>query len=291
MNAIVNYVRSLYHSIKKEDVIKTTEAIYTTLNDNLLPMLETALSNKDIDAIKDNQYLKHIGKLSGITNGNDGYEVLAKLNKLYENIYSKQDTVTTMITEELSDVIVDTSSHPKDILILKMVDSIGAFVLYLPDLLNYVVANNDLSVPKMKLDQITKGVNDYVNLVKYFNTVFDKQLKDIVKMKNDEAYDMLSAPDGFLSNIFSKLTTFGSIPMLSSFIGNPIYHIRMWLVDKEINKYNKLKEQKEMFSNQVLELRAKGNSDEKINKAIEYYNKKIENIEYEIKKIEDKANG
>lgn len=69
----------------------------------------------------------------------------------------------------------------------------------------------------------------------------------------------------------------------SGFIGNPIYHIRLFLTDLEVNQYKKLEDEKRLLELKVAELKAKqqGNEDPDLQKQIEYY-------EQEIKKTEDK---
>jgi hypothetical protein len=75
---------------------------------------------------------------------------------------------------------------------------------------------------------------------------------------------------------------------ISGFIGNPIFHIRMWLVDKEIEKYEALKTRKKILEGRILELKlGKDATSEKTKKAIDVFEKDILKIDDKIHRIEE----
>jgi hypothetical protein len=62
----------------------------------------------------------------------------------------------------------------------------------------------------------------------------------------------------------------------------------MWLVDREMDKYESLKDTKKLIELRINELKLKEREtrDPKLEKQIEYYEDKLASIEYEIKNIE-----
>ena len=73
--------------------------------------------------------------------------------------------------------------------------------------------------------------------------------------------------------------------MSFNFIGNPIYHIRLFLVDLEMLRLERLKNRRKLVELKLLELRNKDASDPKIKKQIEYYEQKLEALDRKINRI------
>ena len=70
-----------------------------------------------------------------------------------------------------------------------------------------------------------------------------------------------------------------------NFIGNPIYHLRLFLVDLEMLRLERLKNRRKLVELKLLELRSKDPNDPKIKKQIEYYEKKLETLDRKINRI------
>lgn len=71
-----------------------------------------------------------------------------------------------------------------------------------------------------------------------------------------------------------------------SFIGNPIYHIRLFLIDLEQLRFERLKESKRLMELRILELKQKeaNNDDPKTKKAIAYYEDKLNKLDMKIER-------
>lgn len=78
--------------------------------------------------------------------------------------------------------------------------------------------------------------------------------------------------------------------IVASFIGNPIYHLRLLLVDLEMLRLETLKERKRVLELKVLELKQKettGKVDPKLKNQIQYYEEKITKVNIKMDKIMD----
>jgi len=92
----------------------------------------------------------------------------------------------------------------------------------------------------------------------------------------------------YFTNKSSKKISKAHPEIVSTFIGNPIYHLRLLLVDLEMLKLETLKERKRILDLKLLELKQKettGKHDPKIQKQIEYYEGKLEKTNLKIEKI------
>jgi len=89
---------------------------------------------------------------------------------------------------------------------------------------------------------------------------------------------------GFLSDKIKIVTDSDNLPT-TNFVGNPIYHFRKFLVDLELKKLESLKDRKRLLELKLAELKqqqAGKPNDPKLQKQIEYYEKKLEQVEHKI---------
>ena len=144
---------------------------------------------------------------------------------------------------------------------------------------------------KLKVVCVSKDIT-MLDALKSYNVKYNKNIKNIL----DEILELPDVPvsisqtdsSSMLDTFLKKIKKISFIPTANGFVGNPIYHFRMWLVDREIRKYEALKDRKEALELRLMELRYQesGSTDENIKERIAYFEEKISKIEYEIAKIE-----
>ena len=94
----------------------------------------------------------------------------------------------------------------------------------------------------------------------------------------------------YFSNKEARKTAKSHPEIISTFIGNPIYHLRLLLVDLQMLRLETLKERKRILELKVLELKQKettGKVDPKLKQQIQYYEDKIKKVNMKIDKIMD----
>lgn len=277
---------SLSTTVKKESVVESFENIMTGLTDEVLPSLEYIIKDSDEPFIKDNKFLKNLSKLTVRTKDNKEY--LNIIKKLLNNIVKEQKNITNLIDKELNDYITSKGSTAKDLSIMKLVTDISSIVFYIQDMCYYILVDDkDTSLPKIRLNDIRKYSGSYINLFPVFYKDFSKYVKDISKVSEETVYR--ETPKVIMMDmLFKSSGKFLKLPA-SGFNGNPIYHISMWLVDKEIERYELLKDKKKLIELKLLELKLQeqNESNPKLKTQIEYYEEKISKLEYNIKEIED----
>lgn len=74
-----------------------------------------------------------------------------------------------------------------------------------------------------------------------------------------------------------------------SFIGNPIYHLRMMMVDFEVMKFEGLKEKRRLLELKIIELKNRGVDNPKIKKQVNYYEDKLNKLNLKIDHIVNKS--
>lgn len=290
IETIYSFFRNLNKVIKKEDVLLVLDNSISSIQDEVLPALTNIIDNLGhSDVISKNNTIKLLGIGAGMK-AKDNRDILIKIKSVLSSISKSDNQISKLVEDELNDIITDKTATVKDIAILRTVYDISFMSTYTLDLLYYLITNpKDSEFPKMKFTDIKNGMDDFTSVLRTYNENLNKRLKDI-KGITDTVLDE-SVNIDFFSKLVAKkgkVVNFGTIG--SGFVGNPIYHIRLWLVDNEINKYENLKDKKRLLELKVLELKAKFDGEEPIPelmKQIEYYEDKISSVEYEIRKIEE----
>jgi len=277
---------SLSSTVKKESVAESFENIMTGLTDEVLPVLNDLIKDGNESFIKDNQFLKNMSKLTVRSKDNKAY--LEAIKKLLNDISKEEKEISKLIEKELSDYVTSKGSTAKDLTIMKLVTDIGSLVFYVQDLNYYILVDQkDTAIPKVRLTDIRSNSGSFVNLFNAFHKDFSKYVKDISRV-SEEIVNKPDATPSMMDALFKSRGKLLTLPA-SGFNGNPIYHIRMWLVDKEIERYELLKDKKKLIELKLLELKleAANESNPKLKSQIEYYEEKISKLEYNIKEIED----
>lgn len=288
---IVNYFNSMFHTVRREDVLKNLENTLSILNDEVIPALDGVISNGgNYKVLLDNNLLKTIANTSGIK-AKDNRDLLVKIKGLLVNVTKSGKDLTKVVENDLSEIVTDKTGTVRDVAIIKVVADISSLGMFTLDLLYFVLSNNgadESNYPKIKFQKIRDGIPSYSASLKSYAGHFANTVKDLPKVATIPA-----KVDPSKISMFEKLVGKSgksiNLPNTQGFNGNPVYSIRMWLVDREIAKYESLKEKRKLIDLKLMELKVQETGDENpaLRKQIEYFEDKISKVEYEIAQIED----
>jgi len=293
MNTVLRKMMlELNHTIKLTDVQEQFNNSLLSLNREVLPGLKNMEDVAKLDNLK-------ISDLPEISIFNRNSEIKAKdLKGLIKGIISaingmekQSNDINGLIPEVLTDVISKDVLTVKQATLLNVINNYNTVSLYTLDLLLYLITITDVKVNgsenemvKPKIAEIKLNMSAYGEILAFFNK--NKNIaKDIVKLSNDKV--LIDSKDKGTLNILNinhfKMN-------ITGFIGNPIYHVRMWLVDLEMDRYEVLTEKKKLLELKVLDLKAKkdGEVNPKLTKAIDHYENKLSAVEAEMRKVEEK---
>lgn len=281
------------------------------LND-LLSLLDSTSSTLKGDVVPSLDILRKVY----IENGNT-FDLAPKLERI--NKYSDLDAKTpAAMCKELTDIINDVlkeiselkklsednfdniitkAMNARQAAIVYTISSINSFALYSMDIILYSAEelieatvdgyeiDNEI-YGKERLRYLNDGILTFSSQIKSFEDV-----EDIVKSLSKVATIEVVDDDSISDMLDKRIKKSGSSPKLpkSGFSGSPIYSIRMWLVDKDIEKYKVQKQKKELLELKLLELKSLQGDEhnEKLSKQISFYEDEISKLEYSIATYED----
>lgn len=283
LESIMNYVKGLFHTIKKDDVLENIENTFTGIRENVIPAIDQMLANSDLSGIKNNKLLVSLGVIIKTTGT---VSTLKAIKELFEELDAEYNNFYTMADKNLPNVITTNAITVRASSILYINNAITIMTLYVLDFLYMSVMSKDTEYPRIKTDEIKNNVVNFGRFINDFRGNFKKMIKEIPEYSDAEI--AIDAPSSLQEY---KVGQSGKIPQLpaNNFVGNPIYSIRLWLVDKEIAKYDRLQDKKRLLELRLFELQQEADHlpTDKIRKQILVYEKEIKLIEKDIEKIKE----
>ena len=292
LDSLIEAIGKFSGSIKKDTIEMFVDNIFKSINDTILPTfaeLSASLKEKDaLKVIRDNKQLALFSKLADLHT--DNFKTIEHIHKTYKNLKASEADVRKVISFHFPKLIVSDTVKARDAAIVKLVQDLNALNMYTMDFLYYIMLDiNETMYPKIKLRRLQEGLGSYVNLYKVYSKPLEKLLVDIVKMSDEEIPSNLDK--AILDMKELQLAKHGSMPKfpLNGFIGNPIYHIRLWLVDRDFKKLEALEQKKQLIELRLMELKleARGEKDPNLTKQIRYYEEKLTGLEYDIEKLKN----
>lgn len=292
--AIKNFISSVFSSeatiAKQSNVIETVLAVDNSITNNILPVLNNVLE-LDKGVLNKNKTLTAINKLSN-TRFTDNVDLINKIKEFFLEIQDNKDTLIATIKSNCPSVITVKTLTFKQAATLKVVNDLTSMSLFVLDLVNAFLAletgNGTSNLSKAQLASLDACSRDFV-------AVFDsyyKKLNKLIKDLKDVSAELINQSESDTTNNIISSTNGKQVDLPSDtngFLGNPIYHIRMWFVERSLAKLQILEDKKKLIELRIQQIRAneKNLPDEQIAKMINYYEEELSNIEYKITKIKE----
>ena len=285
-STILEAVTPKFISLNKKAVLKSKTFLFNSLENEVLPALDVFISS-NIKALSKNKFLSNSFSLMGIKSSNS-LDGVKELRDMFQDIMSYEQKMDKLILN-MNNVLLDKNTSLKDGTLVRVIEDLTFMSLYVLDFLYYsILDESDTNFTKKKIEVIKNELPEFIKLVKYYNKNIKNILDEILELPDVPVSISQTDSSSMLDTFLKKIKKISFIPAANGFVGNPIYHFRMWLVDREIRKYEALKDRKEALELRLMELRYQesGSTDENIKERIAYFEEKISKIEYEIAKIE-----
>lgn len=286
VDGIINLFSTSPKVVKKEVIKASFEEISEFINDEVISALEEVISNGNLDVYEKHKYL--IGLSNGISvfRAKSKFEIFSKLLEMFKEI-SNNESKLKVLVDKLNPNLSAVSITAKDASVVKVVNDLTFLGTYTLDLISMVITDEkDTHFPKIKFINFEKELPLYIDCVnKYFYYE-----KEIIKKLEHVSTTEINVSDSSLTTFLKGIVSKSGLTMLlpNGFTNNPIYHFRMWLMDRDVSKYEYQKEKRKSISLKLNELkyRANGEENESLKKQIAYYEKQLADIEYKIEKFE-----
>lgn len=283
MTQVIDLFKNFFTSentvIEKKNLIKIWINNIDTINNFILPMF-TELEKVDLNK---NTLIKNI-RIGG--KSLPGNQVITVMEKIFKDITEDKDIIN-LIDKVSGSLLSDRTLNTKQLNLVKIVLDVTHMANYTFDLFYLILKYDELRRDKTATLYSDKKIKEIYDLVDEFGTLLFlyKDFNEVVKSISTIEERILDIDNKELFSFFALKNKITS-NYLTGFINNPIYHFRMWLVDKQFSRYESLKDKKRLIELIVLDLKIE-KEDDSIRKQIDYYEEKINKIEIKLRKHEE----
>ena len=299
---------------KRDDLLEIIDNVEKTINKTVLPYLKELQSDTDgKKELSENVVFMSL-KLK------DDKELFRRLENVVIKYSKTIPILRSKLEEEISDTLQTSSANINIRLVFSLVSQ-GIFLsVELISILNYTI-NRYYTKSESELESGTKTMlgNKLMTLIKMLPELEKADFNKIVEvvgniptlktLRHEESSVIpVDLVIGFLSDNF-KIKEFYTQSLIrkfiefvgfkkgygidkditKQFIGNPIYHIRLFLVDLEYLRLTKLKDEARLLELRLMELKNQNMNkpSKEVAKAIRYYEDKINKLNLKIEKLSE----
>ncbi|MDQ6990597.1 MAG: hypothetical protein Q9M11_02545 [Mariprofundaceae bacterium] len=283
--ALKNFITGSENKIvAKSDLHDVVSATFTAISKNVIPTLKAVSGSKEYFKTDKVYILANMGGSLGLRNSSPE-EVIKDLTNFFKEVLAEEKSLTALIDKDISDKVFPALATAQELAIMKTISDVSSVTLYMLDMVYYIMADEDTEYPKRKIEELQVSMPYFTTIVRAYINRFDKHVEDLHKVARTPIDTR--AAGSLMDKLLSKQGKVVGMPVVNGFINNPIYHIRMWFVDRDIDKYESLKEKKKLIELKLLDIkmRANGKHDERLAKQVAYYEDKVSGIEYDLKDL------
>jgi len=286
-------------TISKTDIEETLDIIEAELTDSVIPTLTNIA--KTLKGFENRKRFTSLMIFKDIKTKDD-LEFISDLISILKRYKAAIPALRAKI-KDLPEELPLRTNNP-NLRTIYMLYNTGIFMITdLPLILVYLLdrfyINDSNSYSSSVLDEmfkdVTKQIRGLVELYKfYIKTDIEDVINTVGKMPAGKNLVSTMVLKVLRSLGFTDNKTLGFINKSINegyslgFTGNPIYHIRKFLVDLQINRLKSLEERKKLLELKLLELKQRLKNEpenEKLKKQIEYYEKQLALTEEKIRSI------
>lgn len=292
--------------IKKSLIISMFEDAVQSIETDVLPVCESFIKSVDTEqtGILTKKNLDGVGELKVVLNyvktkektvyGYFKNTVIPNLKSLVEH----REKLKNVLTNNFPTISTYASFNVKDLSVINLIDNINFLSMYTLDLVNFVIETCRINSNSLKnyemnkkvLEMIRNNLNPFVllstELDKNYLESFIKKLPNCTELIVDSIKE--ESPE-LIKRVLEDQGQPEKMMNVNNFTFNPIYHILSGIENFKYNRYLANKDKRERFRLTItqLELEKDGVNDDKINKQIEWYREKEEELTYKITKYEN----
>ena len=286
--AIKDFISNMFaHTTKQSDVIETLAVTATGIGSDIIPSIDEMLNSYESARLSTSKPLKALSSMTRVQH-KDSKDLLLKYRTFFVEILNSIPHITNVVKSQLPKVMTDTTMTYKQVAILRFCSDLSSMTLFFLDLGYAVIFDKaKTGLSKKKIEEIEEGMRTFTQMFSAYNGKVTETIKKLTKV-SDEV--VTRSESDVVNDIRAKSTgDIVDLPMNKGFIGNPLYTLGMWLVDRQMAKMEALKDKKRLLEMRLMELKleAENQPSEKVSKMVEYYETQVDNVEYNIRKIKE----
>jgi len=211
-------------------------------------------------------------------------EALTTLSKEVDELILTSNHMINMVSDYSPEYITNRTISPRMAFVIHISNMLTSVTLFTPDLLLHIIDKSfDMEgMPKIRRTDIEDNMVEYRVALNYLRRDMLKVIKEAKELPGVtlDLLDTHSLEDFKNSHLITNLPVDG-------FVGNPIYHFRKWLVDRDVEKFEAISLKTTLLKSKLEQLQMVSNNEDnpRAEKAIAYLEKAITANDKELRRL------
>ena len=211
-------------------------------------------------------------------------EALAKLAKEMDELIITSNHMINMVSDYSPEYITNRTVSPRMAFVIHISNMLTSVALFTPDLLLHIIDKSfDMDgMPKIRRTNVEDNMVEYRVALNYLRRDMLKVIEEAKELPQVtlDLLDTDSLDDFKNSHLITSLPVDG-------FVGNPIYHFRKWLVDRDVEKFEAISLKTTLLKSKLEQLQMVSNNEDnpRAEKAIAYLEKAITANDKELRRL------
>lgn len=278
MSNLFNTFRSLVNGfsgksvLEKAVIIRSAGEVFDSIDRDTIPALQYVCEsyaeeiNNDksgfTSAVKESIHRNFKKRLKDVPSEykNDNISSYFVIKDVLEDLVNNKDKILSVLNNNLQQFIGTETTTIKDMTIINFLDCVNYvnnvcldFVLYSV----FLATNEDGELHKNLRERVKTTTSSFIiNLAKLDMENVNKFLKDLPK---NSSIEMKNVEDSPVEDVVSATKENGEhieVNGLDNFVGNPIYHVRLWIADYKHERYKQNLLKKEAILGKITQVRS-----------------------------------
>ena len=298
-------------TLSQEKMIEIIDTVDKSLTTTLIPAL-----NDLIKDTKDKTFLSSNMAFNSLKLKNDS-QLFKRLLNVVEKYKKILPDLKVAIADNISETIVTGSNNVNNRVVISLISEGVYFteevVMMLSNLINkfYTKSGSELDnvitshlshrlilliqiIPEMEKADLGKVVESIGNIPTVSTLKFESSSDIPTEVVMGFFKDTIGIKDFYTQTFVKRMLGYFNFKterkmhknITKNFIGNPIYHLRLFLIDLESLRLERLKDEKSLLELRILELKNE-DRDGTLSKQISYFENKLNKLDMKIKKLSE----
>lgn len=299
---LVNYIKTLIPSFKKDAVLESCELTKQSLSEHTLPAFEQATDHFKNTGFKNKQLLDLVKEYSKNVTKTTDKSFISSIKDNLTDAVNLLETVETTAKNDISTTEASLALTYKKSMLLRLIQTSEFLSVYSRKLLNYIYIvesqeyeygtslKNTLS--KMEIEFVENNFYNFTIACKVIsdaNKTFQKSYKEIPEAVISDLSE-ITLPETLGAHKLDPFLMNGFVDV--SVVWNPFYLVGMMVAEWQANNFKKNQNELTMLQLRLFNLQkiSSGEPDAALQKEIEHLQDRITNIDYKIHKMKENYN-
>lgn len=287
-NSLLYVVDSMGESVilDKGKILQNVETILNNITDNIVPMLDDIINNKDLfEHLKDNTVIHNL--LQSIDRGNGVIATVEKIKKFFLSVKESDVEIKNTIENIGLDNVTNKTLTAKYGVLIRMLNDISSLTIVTLDIFK-LAFDSSIELSKDQIERLNYGVSMYGVIFNTYEGNIENILTTIPEVSGSSIYELNQNSNAMGEQFLKNTGKMINLPDNQGYYaveGSELYKLPVWDDDADIAakvEYSEFVKKISSYKLTALKLAQDGSTDGNLATQIDILENRLNELEYKI---------